>query len=982
MLNLIVDENAPNLNGLVANFITGGVAALKDFTRGDESVPVEVRTVKKSNSNTHAYDDTYVSGDSIFIGIGYYPDNLALNEITTALAAASVTRTLAVAGSSTANQTYSISFTPGSYGGLYSITATVNATTEVCGNAGPLYSESELLAVLLNHSLLTTSNVSVTKDGDSFIVEFIGNLSGPATPTIAVTNVSLQAPTGLSGTFTINTDEMVAAFAATTANWLDLPFQVTRLRGGNMQTVYNGTVRVSRSVINPGSAIPIPPNTVAIITRISNLTTNGSVYTSGGNGTLGIVTNAVGVLTNDGIGGLSFAPVSGSGTVTSVSVATANGVSGTVATATTTPAITLILGAITPTTVNGITLALHDTGLSLDNILISKTGSANINNGTLNTCIGSGALLSLTDGIQNTAMGYWGQIGVTTGSFNTSMGANALRTITDGANNTAVGGSAFANTSGSGNVGLGYLAGTYQTGDNTLCIDNQDRGNSTNELLQGLIYGTFNPTPASQFIRFNVGTFTIGYANAINFKDYTLTASATGTVVIQGGALGTPSSGVATNLTGTANGLTAGSATVLANTRTIGGSNFNGSANVTSFPSPGAIGGSTPAAGTFTTLVAGSATSLLLGTAGSAVGSVGFRNATTGTITVSPPTGALGTIAQTLSPNAGAYVNTGDTGTVTNTMLAGSIATTKLASATTVGGNLLALTNPSAISFPKIAADNTVSTRTPAQVLSDIGADNASNLASGNVPDARNTVSNSTTTTLSALTTIGAAGAGTVNIPYTTSSSSAITGSLKVGNGTAATNVGMGGGVITAGAAIVGGGVYATTTGVTGGVNNVAFMNTGSTGRALFGGNQASGTNIVVVESGNFGPFSNLGLTCGSSSFRWSTVYGANADFSGSIIFSTPQALSGAGAINLTTGATDYTSTGAGEALTLANGTVGQIKTITHIVKGTLGTGVLTPTTKSGYTTITFNNAGDSVTLRYCTTAGWCVVGSFGAVIA
>ena len=48
---------------------------------------------------------------------------------------------------------------------------------------------------------------------------------------------------------------------------------------------------------------------------------------------------------------------SGLGTVTSVSVTTANGVSGTVATATTTPAITLTLGAITPSsvTVSGLT---------------------------------------------------------------------------------------------------------------------------------------------------------------------------------------------------------------------------------------------------------------------------------------------------------------------------------------------------------------------------------------------------------------------------------------------------------------------------------------------------------------------------------------------------------------------------------------------------------------------------------------------------
>ena len=49
--------------------------------------------------------------------------------------------------------------------------------------------------------------------------------------------------------------------------------------------------------------------------------------------------------------GVQGQPGSGGGTVTSVSVVTANGVSGSVATATTTPAITLALGDITPTSV-------------------------------------------------------------------------------------------------------------------------------------------------------------------------------------------------------------------------------------------------------------------------------------------------------------------------------------------------------------------------------------------------------------------------------------------------------------------------------------------------------------------------------------------------------------------------------------------------------------------------------------------------------
>lgn len=60
----------------------------------------------------------------------------------------------------------------------------------------------------------------------------------------------------------------------------------------------------------------------------------------------------------------------GSGTVTSVSVATANGFSGTVANPTTTPAITIIAGAITPTSVNGLTITTTTGVLTIAN---SKT---------------------------------------------------------------------------------------------------------------------------------------------------------------------------------------------------------------------------------------------------------------------------------------------------------------------------------------------------------------------------------------------------------------------------------------------------------------------------------------------------------------------------------------------------------------------------------------------------------------------------------
>jgi len=87
--------------------------------------------------------------------------------------------------------------------------------------------------------------------------------------------------------------------------------------------------------------------------------------------------------------------------------------------------------------------------------------------------------------------------------------------------------------------------------------------------------------------------------------------------------LGTPASGVATNLTGTASGLTAGAATVLATARTINGTSFDGSANITVTAAAGTLTGSTLASGvTASSLTShGTITSGGLGT-GAVVGGV------------------------------------------------------------------------------------------------------------------------------------------------------------------------------------------------------------------------------------------------------------------------------------------------------------------------------------------------------------------------
>jgi hypothetical protein len=132
----------------------------------------------------------------------------------------------------------------------------------------------------------------------------------------------------------------------------------------------------------------------------------------------------------------------GSGTVTSVSVVTANGVSGSVATATTTPAITLTLGAITPSSVNGasstevgylvgVTSAIQTqlnakqstitfgTGVQAAlGVNIGSTGAPVLFNGALGTP-SSGTVTNLTGTASININGTVGATTPTTGTFTT-----------------------------------------------------------------------------------------------------------------------------------------------------------------------------------------------------------------------------------------------------------------------------------------------------------------------------------------------------------------------------------------------------------------------------------------------------------------------------------------------------------------------------------------------------------------------------------
>jgi hypothetical protein len=75
----------------------------------------------------------------------------------------------------------------------------------------------------------------------------------------------------------------------------------------------------------------------------------------------------------------------------------------------------------------------------------------------------------------------------------------------------------------------------------------------------------------------------------------------------------------------------------------------------------------------------------------------------------------------------------------------------------------------------------------------------------------------------------------------------------------------------------------------------------------------------------------------------------------------------------------DTVTAGGAHAGALADGTNGQIKIITMIADG--GDSVVTPASASGFTTITFNDVGDTATLIF-TNSAWHIVSSYGVTIA
>lgn len=160
------------------------------------------------------------------------------------------------------------------------------------------------------------------------------------------------------------------------------------------------------------------------------------------------------------------------GTVTSVSVTTANGVSGSVATATSTPAITLTLGAITPSTVNKVTITAPATAATLtvaDNKTVTVNNSLTLagTDSTTMTFPSTTATIARTDAAQTFTGAQTFNTAIVVGSGGTGLATTTAYAVLCGGTTST---SALQSVSGVGTAGqvltsngAGALP-TWQTG--------------------------------------------------------------------------------------------------------------------------------------------------------------------------------------------------------------------------------------------------------------------------------------------------------------------------------------------------------------------------------------------------------------------------------------------------------------------------------------------------------------------------------------
>ena len=450
-----------------------------------------------------------------------------------------VSGTTSVSGSNTGDQTITLTGdVTGSGTGSFAtaIASGVIVNADVNASAAIAYSKLNLATSIVNADIGASAAIVDTKLAQ---ISSALKVANSATTAASGNTASAIVARDASGNFTAGTITAALTGNASTATLASTATALATARTIN-GTSFDGTANIT--VTAAGSTLS---DTVTIAKGgTGQVTANDAL-----NALLPSQVGASGkVLQSDGTN-TSFVASGGSGTVTSVSVTTANGVSGTVATSTTTPAISLTLGAITPTSVNSVVVS----GASSPTLAVTGTTSVSGANTGDQT-------ITLTGGVTGSG----------TGSFAATVVTNA--NLTGGV--TSVGNAATVVT----NANL--------TGDVTSV------GNATAIAAGVIVNADINASAAIADTKLD----TIATALKVSNSATTAASANTASAIVARDASGDFSAGTITaNLTGNASGSSgsttgnAATATALATGRTIAitgdlaytSASFDGTGNVT-----------------------------------------------------------------------------------------------------------------------------------------------------------------------------------------------------------------------------------------------------------------------------------------------------------------------------------------------------------------------------------------------------------------
>lgn len=399
------------------------------------SITVGTTTIASGTTGRLLYDNSAVLGETS----GWTTNGTALT--------GGASTTLAIGGATIGTNALAVTGTS-SFGGVAAFAASgitlagtsTGSTTFASANASATNytltfpAATDTVAALAATQTLTNKTISISSNTLSGVAPlasptFTGTVTIPTPFTLGAVSVTstgtqlnyLSAATGTTGTTSTN---VVFSTSPTLVTPTLGVATVTSINGLTISTstgtltIANGkTHTVSNSIALAGtdSTTMTFPATSATIARTDAAQTFTGIQTFStpiaassvatmtatvGGGVPTPPNNTTTFLRGDG----TFAtPLSGAGTVTSVSVTTANGVSGTVATATTTPAITLTLGAITPTTVNGntfttgtgtLTLGAGKTATISNTLTFTGTDGSSVAFGAGGTVLYSGSVVN------------------------------------------------------------------------------------------------------------------------------------------------------------------------------------------------------------------------------------------------------------------------------------------------------------------------------------------------------------------------------------------------------------------------------------------------------------------------------------------------------------------------------------------------------------------------------------------------------------